>query len=424
MIAKVFAFSSEGAVSSVVDNRDTIPSVTVIEGFSPGPPTGSGAMKAAGGAYLTKDLGSPQTEVWLTFDFAFDSTALAYFVGTGAGYETFATLWTPSEFGIEWIVDTGPVWSYFGAGPPFTFTISDPAPVAATWQHIEYHYRRSDGVFEFYINGTLKNSHTPDDGPADLYNMQLVTLGLVYGDGNPDEAGVYYKNVKIGSTREGSEFLAENFTGDLSAWTVTGDCTIVDDPYPSFAMKSNGAAGDAYLLKDFGSPQATDVWLTFDMAFEPGALAYWDASAYGSGYFGDLLNADPTEIIAVYLNNALSWENNGVNGWTDAGADPVEGEWHHFEFHYEKATPKTEFYVDGTLLHTSTISGGPNSYFDIQQVALGQWYPGGDAAEIVYHKNVKIGTSREGSELLSEDFSGDLSAWDVTGDCTVVADPF
>src|SRR5581483_3269638 len=218
------------ATSFKIKSDDSSDSRTVFW-MASAPTEGGGdsgfALQAPGASYLQKDLGSPQTEVWLTFDLAFDSAAITYW--QAHPYDVFAALWDNDEAGIEWMVDSGPVWQYFGLGPLFP-TVSSPVPVVDTWQHIEYHYRRSDSLWELYIDGSLADSHnvTPGD---DLYNMRYVVIGQVYGDGDPDEAGAYYKNIKCGTTREGSEFFSEDFSGDLSAWVVNGSPSIVADPF-------------------------------------------------------------------------------------------------------------------------------------------------------------------------------------------------
>lgn len=190
-----------------------------------------------------------------------------------------------------------------------------------------------------------------------------------------------------------------------------------------FVMKSDASAGDAFLDKDLGSDKPT-VWVTVDVAFEAAAITFWDGSSSGSGYLVDLQNADPTEILAIFIQNTLAWQDDGINGGNNASPAPAASTWQHLEFHYDTASRLTEFFINTSAVSGIGGSGSADSSFDIRHVLIGQFFSNGDAAEVVYYKNVKIGTTREGDDLFSEDFSGDLSAWDVTGDCTIIADPF
>lgn len=436
MISKITA-NYDGVVSDLtVNNSDSIPPLSVLPGFTSVDPTPPAivhpVLQAGGAAFLEKDLGSPQTEVWLTFDLAFNSTALAYWVAHP--YDVFAALWFASESGIEWIVNTGPIWEYFGAGPPFSATVSDPAPIAATWQTLEYHYRRSDGVFELYINGSLADSHVPDDGPADFYNMRYIVIGQVYGDGNPDEAGAYYKHIKCGSTRRGTEFFSEDFTGDLSAWVVAGACAIVEDPYPS-VLKSDASAADAYLEKDLGAG-AGGVWVEFQLGYPAETLTDWLAdisftpnwimhgldttnhcSFPGTGWMNGYYDPDN--------GNAWTWQTNASACGSDdtAVGSIAAATWVTVELHIKGANSTVDLYINSTLVASSTVSIADTS--TTRKLRLGQEGNTPGATNIVYYKNLKIGTSQHGSDLFTDDFSGDLLNWDTTsGNCTVINDPF
>ncbi len=199
------------------------------------PPTDSGfALKTNGDvsdAYVGLNFGLDATEVWITFGLALDSASLSY--------------WIVNDFGPDfaYIQNTsGPVTMIVGANDnvsslEWDFRAFDGihygssiTPTAGVWKTFECHTSQPSGNCELYINGSLVASGT-DGSP------HASTRYLYLGQIDPPTGGdstLYFKNVKVGTTRGASNIFADDFSGDLSGWSdgVTGDCTIVADPFP------------------------------------------------------------------------------------------------------------------------------------------------------------------------------------------------
>jgi hypothetical protein len=190
-------------------------------------------------------------------------------------------------------------------------------------------------------------------------------------------------------------------------------------------LKADASVDNAFIYKDLGSAN-DEVWLTFDLAYAQAALDFWQLQPFGSAVIGSLMSADglggDIEAPFVQYNTPDFVFADGGIGGEQGGTPAVAETWQTLELHYKRADAVNELYVNGVLAYTHTHS--PDSALDIRNILLGQYFAYGDVAEVVYIKNVKCGSSRGGTQFFAENFDSDLSAWDVTGDCTIVADPY
>lgn len=179
-------------------------------------------------------------------------------------------------------------------------------------------------------------------------------------------------------------------------------------------LKADGTAADAYLDKILGVDQG-EVWITYQVAIPAATLSHFVSTSAGD--FSDLFG---TTQAVMTMYGASLWHVNGFGGG-DTGGVPVADTWTLIEVHSISSSDFVELFVDTV----SIASYDGTSAEDSHEFLIGQYNGTIDTGpNIVYFKQVKVGTTRGGSEILSEDFSGDLSAWSVTGDCTIVDDPY
>lgn len=179
-------------------------------------------------------------------------------------------------------------------------------------------------------------------------------------------------------------------------------------------LKADASAGDAYAAFVM-SPDQSEVWVTFDLAVAAAALAFWSSNLSGAFAWLRLLSGSP-----------LAGPSLGGTSWVDqvssdtGGSFPTANVYHTCELHYYASTAR-EFYVDGTLVYSSV----PGSTL-ARTLFIGQFTATNDPAAVAYIDNVKVGTTRGGTDIFADDFEGgDLSAWTTTtGDVSVVDDPF
>ncbi len=181
-------------------------------------------------AWVERDLGALHSELWITFDILMTAAQLAwwqaasdgspYLVGLSTDGGTAATI---SDIVAVAFIDDGGGWktSYGNGG----------TPVADVWVTVEYHYK--DNVAQQIYADSVIQFDGVDGGDG---SYQFLRLGqdlfnaVVDPDPGPDP--LYYRNVKVGTTRGASDIFADDFSsGDLSAWTTTvGDATVVPTP--------------------------------------------------------------------------------------------------------------------------------------------------------------------------------------------------
>lgn len=191
-----------------------------------------------------------------------------------------------------------------------------------------------------------------------------------------------------------------------------------------FCMKADASSTDAYAHAHFGGSGYDEVWITYDLAFTEAALAFWQNGFNYSGDLAALLDNTPTITQETYIQDAPAWRLFGYTSGSGATPIPVPGRWHHVEFRASQGDVG-ELYVDGIQSITGAMGFGVQFY----NARFGSFNGGTfnvDANSQAYFANVKIGTTRGGSEIFSDDFaSEDLSAWTSTsGSVSVVANPF
>lgn len=173
-----------------------------------------------------------------------------------------------------------------------------------------------------------------------------------------------------------------------------------------------GDSGDpSYAEYDLGATEA-ELWLTAYVYLDSATLAAWIDGTTTSYLMRILTGPSGSSVDAAYTQ-PLPW------GTARAGTGAIDAEggvWALLELH-RVAGGVTELYVDGVLAITGTdadASVGGAVQFGLTQSS-------GVAPSLVSVRDVKVGTTRGGSDVFADDFaSGNLDAWTSTlGDPTV-----
>lgn len=183
----------------------------------------------ADSAFAQIDLTSDQSIAWIEGRVRLDADALANgptefltLIDNASGQLAAVYALSPDIWGSSGTVDAGNV-------PPAT---------ADSWLTFETYYE--DGVeFSFYIEGTLVFTAS---GPP-VGGLRSIGIGM-YG---PVDAIVDFDDVKIGTTRHGTDLFADDFEdGTFDAWTaIEGDATIIEDTTETTAQRVGiGLAAD------------------------------------------------------------------------------------------------------------------------------------------------------------------------------------
>ncbi len=188
----------------------------------------SSSLKADGSvapAWVEIDLGSDQTEVWVTFGMSFDSAALSAWTASGAGQE-FLLLSEAAHSQIDQVTIDEVGWDGgygFGNVPPPN---GDSAFHLVELRHV------NGGPVEFYYDSTLVYSGSDAGFPSG--DTRFVQLGLIFEAPSFDPASIaYFESVKIGTTRGSDDLFSWPDTStDLSAWTTTTGDVSVFEPAP------------------------------------------------------------------------------------------------------------------------------------------------------------------------------------------------
>lgn len=210
----------------------------------------------------------------------------------------------------------------------------------------------------------------------------------------------------------------------LRLQTVVGGANAVT----SKVMKVNATVSDAFASKNFGADQS-NTWVTFGLYIPNAALTFWNGD--GSGDFVTIL--DPVQITAGFdeypdVGPTPGWflyAGPSTNVESTGPPAPTADTWVTVEFHIVRGGMNdglTELYVDTTLVANIT-----DSTYVVRSMRMGQHVtPTNGSGDIIYIKDVMVGTTRGGSDIFADDFSsGDLSLWDSTfGNVSVVVNPF
>ncbi len=183
-------------------------------------------------------------------------------------------------------------------------------------------------------------------------------------------------------------------------------------------MLVDSSLGDAYAEIDFGSDES-NVWLQYEVRFEADSLAQWMTVDNFSGNFHVLLANDHSDQLDYMSINPDGWF--AYNAFPALDLTPVADAWMTVEVN--RVTEGTDnYYFDGTLVGSGTdIDSNDTRWAQIGQVSAQGVAPG-----VCYIRNVRIGTSRHGTQLFAwPDTETDLSAWTNTeGDVSVIDNPF
>jgi hypothetical protein len=391
--------------------------------------------------YVTKNFGSTQTDFWLTFDIGLDADAVTAYGAHPTGFVFAAT---------------------FDSGPNEMFTVNTTIamPYNTGWHTVELHVT-SDDVTGYYDGNEF------DSGVVSGLNTGAVSLKLAHSRVVSTFYGAgcisYYRAVKVGSTRGSGDLFTDDFsTGNFALWdSNTGPVEIVPDPFfkssefgqpvpptpkaLSFTATDNGGGevGDWTALRL--DPALSEVWVEFDLAIPTENLAFWDPNGSGSfcTFFDDNVVLGGGSTLgaisqATETGPQAAW--NAFGGVSNDEATPGAGifydQWMTCQLHIAKTgTTTVDFYADDTLYCTFTDAEAA----DIVDIALGHHHaPDDDGTKLVYIKNVKIGTTQHGTDLLSitavelnAQTVGDAATFliaqgmtGITGFPTIVEDPF
>jgi hypothetical protein len=206
-------------------------------GHPPPPPPIAKVLKANTNEAVQISLG-PVDEVWIEFGLAISAAALTAWGTDGSGEfctvegATGGPCLGGAKLGaITEFTEAGPTpnWYLFG-GSSNDEQVGPPAPTTDTWQTCELHVLKTGSTLvEFYVEGTLVSSFTD----AEATSIEAIGFGQ---NSNPASGDfVYIKDIKIGSTRHGTDLFVPDLTaGDPPAggWTCTvGFPVVVDDPF-------------------------------------------------------------------------------------------------------------------------------------------------------------------------------------------------
>lgn len=192
-------------------------------------------------------------------------------------------------------------------------------------------------------------------------------------------------------------------------------------------LKADGAAADAFVQKAF-APQ-TDVYITLDLRIP----AAHEAAMVGDLGYGPLFTElDKPGFPGFGDQGLLAWPDGPDVGLTltyltifDVLGDPFTADvFHTVEMRVQNGSPiTTSIWLDGVAL--SFVSASHNQPNPYEAARFGLIHSQPDARQVYDLDNIKIGTTRGGSEIFSEDFEGasPLDNFDiVSGDVSIVAD--
>lgn len=191
-------------------------------------------------SYVSKDPdpgGPGVSEVWVSFGTRFPLSTVNLWRDQGDGWSgAFIRIFSSTlgnSIAEMWIhidlthLALTPNWYLYSNGQE-VFSSGPPPPVPDTWNNCEMHIAVTTQTdVELYAQGVLVASVS--SGNTDLIG-RIESMGQNFS--SIDGGEVYFRNVKMGSTRGGYDIFEDNFkTGDFSAWDfANGDCTTVLDP--------------------------------------------------------------------------------------------------------------------------------------------------------------------------------------------------
>jgi hypothetical protein len=192
------------------------------------------------------------------------------------------------------------------------------------------------------------------------------------------------------------------------------------------ALKANGSVADAYVAEALSMPGA-GWYIQADLGVPAATLTALRGASLG--WTANLISivlspVDEAFLLGDNLTTASLVPPTAVTSAHNPGAAPTDvfsaDAWHTVVVHYDGTN--IHFLVD-SILQFSYAESFPTLS---RQIRFGAYGADHVAGELYYVTNVKIGTTLDGVELFSDDFSsGDTSHWNTAfGNLVVVADPF
>ena len=205
-------------------------------GGSGGGGSGSLVFKADGSAadaYLQKGFSQDYTEVWVTFDVGFTAAALTAWNASGSGdFTKLQDLGGTHTVAGVYEIDTVPgfhTWFLHG-GSSSNQSTAAPFPLPSTWQTCEMHIHvAATTTVNFFVSGSLVCAFTD----ASAYNVRNIRLGLYGTVVHTTDTVAYFRNLKVGTTRGGTDVFADPLNdGTFALWdSVNGTCSVVTNPF-------------------------------------------------------------------------------------------------------------------------------------------------------------------------------------------------
>lgn len=178
-----------------------------------------------------------------------------------------------------------------------------------------------------------------------------------------------------------------------------------------------------YVEKDFTA--ANEVWIEFKVRYTAAALAFWGGVGNRSGDFAEF-SSGPFAYVGVNIQPGPLWEAYGPTNFLDSDV-PNSDVWITIEMHWKiNDANGVQVYIDNVLFYTeSTV--GDTTQMDSAEIGLINNF-NASANTIAYFDDVKIGTTRHGTQIFSDDFesggTGNWTAVQIDGAIAVIDDPF
>ncbi len=179
---------------------------------------------------VSRDIGTPISEVWVTVDVAFSADYLTGLLAQTFAFSVLQLLSSLDSSSSEensfsiWSDSGVAKWTWDDPAVPGSFT---PATPITSMQFYEVEMHLTAGTpqqIEFWVDGVSVGTLTATTDVPDIEYLLLVGGGGFTGF-------VYFSDYKAGTSRGANNIYADDFSGDLSGWNDSvSDATLVADP--------------------------------------------------------------------------------------------------------------------------------------------------------------------------------------------------